>query len=116
MSRAKIKPKETVKSTMRDAEKYLGELQGINERLKQANNQLAQAHVAMHGWVKTLEERVVKLELHTGLLLSKPEVLVEPTASEALEGPGVEVSAPAESPDVIFHTPGVFHPQAVDSQ
>lgn len=115
MSRAKIKPKASVKSTMRDAEKYLGELQGINERLKQANNQLAQAHVAMHGWVKTLEERVVKLEAHTGLL-PKPEVLAQPAAGEAFEGPGVEVSAPAESPDVIIHTPGIIQTQVVDGQ
>lgn len=115
MSKVKIKPKASVKSTMRDAEKYLGELQGINERLKQANNQLAQAHVAMHGWVKTLEERVVKLEAHTGLL-PKPEMLAEPLAGEALEGPGVEVSAPTEGIDVVLHTPGIIQAQAVDSQ
>lgn len=115
MSRVKIKPKASVKSTTRDAEKYLGELQGINERLKQANNQLAQAHVAMHGWVKTLEERVVKLEAHCGFT-SQPEVLVEPAPSEALEGPGVEVSAPTESADVVIHTPGIIETQAIDGQ
>jgi hypothetical protein len=115
MSRAKIQPKASVRSVTRDAEKYLGELQGINERLKQANNQLAQAHVAMHGWVKVLEERVVKLEAHLGLL-PKPEVLAQPAPSEALEGPGVEVGTPGETPDVIFYTPGVFHLQVVDGQ
>lgn len=115
MSKVKIKPKASVKSTMRDAEKYLGELQGINERLKQANNQLAQAHVAMHGWVKTLEERVIKLETHLGLL-PKTEMLGEPVASETLEGPGVEVSAPPESVDVVLHTPGIIEPQAIDGQ
>lgn len=115
MSRVKIKPKASVRSVTRDAEKYLEELQGINERLKQANNQLAQAHVAMHGWVKVLEERVVKLEAHLGLL-PKPEVLAEPVAGEALEGPRVEVSAPGETLDVVLYTPGIIQTQAVDSQ
>jgi hypothetical protein len=107
MSQRKIKPKATVKSTAREAEKYLAELQGINERLKGANNHLAQAHIATHEWVKKLEERLERVEIFCGIPTA--EVLpVEPAADGVLGVPGVEVADVGESVGVqVQAVPGI---------
>lgn len=100
MSRTKIKPKASVKSITREADKMLDELNTINQNLKSANNQLVQAHVATHGWVKSLEDRIAKLEAHVGI--APQELPVEPLPDGAAEGPSVEVAAPSEGGDVVL--------------
>jgi hypothetical protein len=105
MSRTKIKPKASVKSVMRDSNKMLDELNGINSKLKGANNQLIQTHMATHAWVKSLEERITKLEDHIGI--APQELPVEPLADGALEGPGVEVLPSGEGSHVVLNSQSV---------
>lgn len=115
MSQRKIKPKASVKSILRDADKVVDELQGINVRLKSANNQLAQAHVAMHAWVKKLEERVEILESHCGVLPVE-ELAGEPATDTGLERPSEEVVPAGESTDVVVEPVESTPASSVDSQ
>jgi hypothetical protein len=113
--RKMIKPKATAKSTARDAEKYLKELQGINERLKLANNQLAQAHIATHEWIKSLERRLEQVEVHCGLAKAL-EVPGETLAESSSEGPGVEISSTSESRGVSVDALNNIPVEIVNSQ
>jgi len=115
MSQRKIKPKASVKSILRDADKVVDELQGINERLKSANNQLAQAHIAMQAWVTKLEERIVVLESHCGIFSTK-ELADEPAAHTTLEGPSEEVAPSGEGEDVLVHPGESVSSDSGDSQ
>lgn len=115
MSRKMIKPKATARSTARDAEKYLNELQGINERLKSANNQLAQAHMATHEWVKSLERRLEQVEVHCGLAKVE-EVPVEALTDSFSEGPGIEVSPASEGLGVSVDALNSIPVEVVNSQ
>ena len=115
MSQKKIKPKASVKSILRDADKVVDELQGINVRLKSANDQLAQAHVAMYAWVKKLEERIAAVEGHCGMLPAQ-ELPSEPTTNTDLERPSEEIVPTGESSDVHVEPIESIPASSVDSQ
>lgn len=116
MSRRMIKPKATVKSTARDAEKYLSELQGINQRLQSANGQLLATQRGTYESVKMLEQRLKVVENHLGLSASSEKPVEEVVTDAPLEGPGVVVPPPSESVDVLVQDGDSVPVQAVEGQ